>query len=222
MTTRQTILSLALLLSALSYGQVHRPGVEVTSAARKLLPARAVVRRTVRIGQSSHDVSGIVYDLAPGPLGFHPHIAIIERGRLAASFNLEKLDEFGDQSMFLDSRPIETSDGSEGFIAAFQAAADGAGNLFAAVIKPIAPVAKWQMAFLKRETQARLTILEDGRVLKSLSADEQGECTWCSHTYIEEIFTLDPRTARYQRTAKIEKPRKMDPFKVTKLVLALQ
>ena len=163
-----------------------------------------------------------MYDATPVPnKGYHPTIAVLTGSRVSAVFDLAKFDEYAESAVYVQGVPLHPSNSALGVAAAFRSAGDGAGCLFAIVLRS---GSAWKLALLRRTTQGTLRITANGQKLILCSANDPKalDCTWCSHKYQQEVFSLDEQTGRYRLSSKIPLSGRMDPRVVVRDLLHVE
>jgi hypothetical protein len=198
-------------------GQIVSPKDGITVQESKYLAPNSIVRARFQFGESI----AIIYDLHPRPPDYNPHIAIYENNQIAADFDLKNIDEYAESYVFVDAKQFITPLQETGIAAAFRNAGDGAGSIFVAIagLKN-----KWEITFLKRCTQARLTISHDGDILALLSVydPEDNDCTWCPHRYQKEVYVYNRKAKKYKLSKRMLQPKRMDPTSVLMQVVEIK
>ena len=171
------------------------------------LPKGASIKTCIQLEINKKESYAIIYDLNPNPPEYNPHIAIIDNGQITTQFNLSKYDEYSEGYIYIEGNKIKINDNII-----------GAGTIFVIISKY---KGMWNISFMQRCSQARLTIEENGQIIHLLSANNQDhmECTWCPHIYNKRTFIYNMETGNYILKDKYILSQKINPMDVVKNIL---
>jgi hypothetical protein len=150
---------------------------------RKALPPWATVLSISGIDEQTRIV---VFDTGKGPL-LRPHIALLDSERLVWSEDLASRDEYLESYAFVRRQVTNCQGNSSVYTATFRNLGDGSGIAFVTVTKFSGA---WTISFMRRFQQARIDLVDCGKVFSVEYACPHDECTWCAHSYEIQRFVL--------------------------------
>lgn len=191
--------------------------VVVPPKVRSALPAPSVVRLLQQTQLRSDGEQVVVYERG-NQYEPHSHIAIVKNGHRVADFSLENLfqkEGMGDTYALFSSSEFGTIDQRNAFVAAFRNVGDGAGTLFVLLRERDG---KYQVAWRKGASQARLKVLPNGKI-QLWSSDEGDDCVWCAHHY--EVSTLEWRDGILVEISHHETKHALNPYAIAEKPIAI-
>jgi hypothetical protein len=196
------------------------PPPGAVKAVQSLLPAGAVVRSITAIEGTGHQYATVVvYDQNPRPPFIYPRIAVLKDRAVVASFNLGKLDQYGDSFIFVDEWHGKPAPSTDVLLAAFRNSGNGAGSLFVGIARV---KDEWRLVLLSRGTQGQLKIRNSGRELEiHMATLATSETIWGRHHYTLETFQFDEARGQYRSGRKTPLPGDRDPQSVVRSPLVL-